>query len=727
METNIDKKIKTLAKIAKEHNYNSDNISKIVKAANFAKNKHEGQFRASGEPYIIHPIETAIILIDWKMDVSSVIAGLLHDVLEDTLTQEYEIKDIFGDEVLFLVKNITKVSLYSKQNRQDIREKSKIEKDYVVQVFISMTVDIRVMIIKLADRYHNMTTIQYLKPEKQVKIAKETLEVYANVAGRMGMYQLKTTLQDLSFAVIKPKEYKKIKSNIDKLININQKDWQNAKNKINDILKDANIHCDIKDRIKGIYSTYEKVIRGKNINDIHDIYALRIIVPNILDCYKSLGLINMNFNYITNAFKDYISKPKFNLYQSIHTTLVINNSLIETQIRTAEMDSIANFGIAAHWNYKEHNGDNTQISSDFLSDSLNNNELIKQILQNPNQNIENIKKFTKEKVFDVLILNNEQKYTINHKTSCIDLALKYNEEKFSFLKQIYINGRLSSFDSLLANGDVVKFVYSTKPTINYSWFNFTSDSNTLETIGSIINTNIKNELKNANIFLNIVKNKLGKNYCGTENVKTIVKNKLHINKLEDLLSKLPPKAFEDNNFINMFDNRKSVSKNAFLKFYDKYYLQFLKPKYFKEIKEIHFINLKFPSCCNKIPGMAVVGILNKENMLVVHDAKCPKIYENENNPKIIPLEWDKNQIETNSKTFKYSLKFECVWSPSIGNIITSIINRHKISLAELKVNRSKKNNICTIDMLVYVSNIKWIKILINDLYNEIKIANQILI
>lgn len=726
METNIIKKIDSLTKIAKEHNYNSKNVNKIIEAANFAKIKHDGQYRASGEPYIIHPIETAIILIHWKMDVSSIIAGLLHDVLEDTLTQEFEIQKLFGDEVLFLVKNITKVSLYSKQNRQDIREKTKIEKDYVVQVFISMTVDIRVMIIKLADRYHNMTTIQYLKPEKQVKIAKETLEVYTNVAGRMGMYKLKTMLQDLSFSVIKPEEYKKINFKINELISKNELDWQKAKNKIKDILLSNNIHIEIKDRIKGIYSTYEKVIHGKNINDIHDIYALRIIVPNILDCYKTLGLINMNFNYINNAFKDYISKPKFNLYQSIHTTIVVNNSLIEIQIRTSEMDSIANFGIAAHWNYKEHNEDNKLISSDQLSDSLNNNELIKQILQNPNQNIENIKKFTKEKVFDVLILNNEQKYTINHKTSCIDLALKYNEDKFPFLKQIYINGRLSSFDSLLQNGDVIKFVYSNKKILNSSWLNFTNDSNTLETISSIINSNIKKELQNTNIFLNIIKNKLGNNYCGPEEVKNIIKNKLYTSKIEDLLNKLPPEAIEDNNFINIFDNRKNISKNAFNKFYNKYYLQFLKPKYFKEIKEIHFKDLRFPSCCNKIPGMAVVGILDKENYLLVHDAKCSKISK-DNNFKIIPLEWDKNQIDSDSKTFKYFLTFECIWSPSIGNIITTIMNRHKISLSELKVIRNKKNNICTIELLVYVSNIKWIKILINDLYNEINISNQITI
>lgn len=725
MNTNIDKKIELLANIAKEHNYTDSNINKIIEAVNFAKIKHNGQFRASGEPYIIHPIETAIILIDWKMDVSSVIAGLLHDVLEDTFTEEIEIKKNFGDDVLFLVKNITKVSLYSKQNRQDKRDKSKIEKDYIVQVFISMTVDIRAMIIKLADRYHNMTTIKYLKPEKQLKIAKETLDVYANVAGRMGMYKLKTQLQDLSFAIIKPEEYKKINNSINNLISSNLNDWQKAKNKIIDILSSNNIQSNVKDRIKGVYSTYDKVIRGKLISDIHDIYALRIIVPNILDCYKTLGLINMNFNYISNAFKDYISKPKFNLYQSIHTTILVNNSLIEIQIRTPEMDSIAEYGIAAHWNYKEHNGNSSNINSDLILDNLNNNEFIKQILENPNQNIEKIKKFTKEKVFDILILNNEQKYTINHKTSCLDLSLKFSREKFPYLKQIYINGRLSSFDSLLHNGDVIKFVYSNKSVLNQSWFNFTSDSTTLETIKEILDTNIKTELQNTNIFLNIVKNKLGSNYCGLENLKLIIKNKLHIPKLEDLLKKLPSMAFEDNDFINIFDSRKSISKPAFNKFYNKYYLQFLKPKYFKEIKEIHFKDLKFPSCCNKIPGMAVVGILNKENFLVVHDAKCSKIATNNENFKIIPLEWDNNQVEANAKTFKFLLKFDCIWSPSIGNIITSIMNRHKISLSELKVERIKKNNICTINLLVYVSNIKWIKILVNDLYNEIKVINQI--
>ncbi len=725
MNIDINKKIELLANFAKENNYTNTNINRIVDAANFAKIKHQGQLRASGEPYIIHPIETAIILIKWKMDITSIIAGLLHDVLEDTLTEENEIKSKFGDDVLFLVKNITKVSMYSKQNRSDSRNKSMIEINYIVQVFISMTIDFRAMIIKLADRLHNMSTIKYLKPEKQVRIAQETLDIYANVAGRIGMYKLKTKLQDMSFEVIKPIEYNKIASSIEKLIVNNNEDWQTAKNKISNILLDNNIQSNIKDRIKGVYSTYEKVIKGKLINDIHDIYALRIIVPNILDCYKTLGLINMNFNYISHAYMDYISKPKFNLYQSIHTTILVNNSLIEIQIRTPEMDSIAEYGIAAHWNYKEHNGNSDDISYDFVLENINNNMVIKQIIENPNKNIENIKRITREKVFDILVLNNEKKYTINHITSCLDLALKFSRDQFPYLKQIYINGRLSSFDSLLKNGDVVKFVYSNKPLLNNSWLNFTSDSTTLETIKAIINeTNIK-ELKNTNIFLNTIKRKLGSNYCGNEKFKSIIKNKLHFSKIDELLKKLPPSAFEDNDFINIFDARKSIAKPAYKKFFNKYYLQFLKPKYFKEIKEIYFKELKFPSCCNKIPGMSVIGILNKDN-LVIHDAKCPVINKDKS-LKIIPLEWDYNQVEYNSKTFKFILKFESIWTPSIGNIITVVINRHKISLSELKVDRTKKNNICTIHLVVYTSNIKWIKIFINELYNKIKITNRIVI
>ncbi len=723
MNNIINLKINELIESANQNNYNENDIQKILDAIEFAKNKHDNQLRSSGEPYITHPISTAIILIKWKMDITSIIAGVLHDVLEDTLTLDEEIKDKFGNEILLLVKYVTKVSLYSKQNRQDNREKSKIEKDYIVQVFLSMSVDIRAIIIKLADRYHNMLTIKYLKHEKQIKIAEETLEVYANIAGRIGMYKLKTELQDLSFAVLKPHEYNDIKNKLKELILANEVEWLEIKNKIISILNQNNQVFEIKERIKGIYSTYDKIQSGHNIDNIHDIYALRIILSNSIDCYKVLGLINMNFSYLPNAFKDFISMPKYNLYQSLHTTINVKNTLVEVQIRTNDMDNIAEYGVASHWSYKEHSEDKFNSYQTIL-DNVNKNILIQEVIKNP-YNEEHIKRITKEKIINVLVLNNETKYSLNTKSSCLDLAIKHNQNTFVNLKTIYVNGRISSFDTILKQGDVIKFEYANTLMINSTWINFTNSSSSLTLIKKLLENIKNNDKDNVNHFIKKVKQKLGIYYCGDYNVNIIINKKLNIKNIDNLIKKLPAESLNDIDFVNIFDKRKNINKLAFNNFYKKYYVKFLKPKYFQEINEIYFCDLKFPDCCNKIPDLQVVGYVDKKNYLIIHNINCEELKKIKKNIKLIPLNWDYNELEKYPKFFKYHLNFDCSWTPSIGNVITSKMNKYKITLSSININRNKKNNIANIKMLLYVTNIQWIKYFINDISNEINILSNI--
>ena len=316
--TSVSEIINKLLLDAKQAQISEENIKEIEKAAKFAELKHFGQFRKSGEPYIIHPLATAKILLSWRMDVETIITGILHDVLEDTPTTEQEIQDNFGVDVLNLVKYVTKVSLLSKENRREHLQKSELENNYIVQVFLSMSEDIRGMIVKLADRYHNMTTIQYLRPDKQKQIASETMDIYAKVAGRLGMYRLKTDLQDLAFEVLNPDEFIATKNRINLIVEVNNSQWHAMIEQIKHILDSYSIEYEIKERLKGIYSTWEKITKNYAIKEIHDIYAIRIIVNDNLECYKVLGLIHLNFKFLKNAFKDYISSPKLNSYQSIH-------------------------------------------------------------------------------------------------------------------------------------------------------------------------------------------------------------------------------------------------------------------------------------------------------------------------------------------------------------------------------------------------------------------------
>ncbi|MDE7221657.1 MAG: HD domain-containing protein, partial [Ureaplasma sp.] len=471
ISTEIETKIGLLLKDCKDHNFKENDIEIIRQAAIFAAKKHDGQLRKSGEPYIIHPIATARILVSWNMDLKTIVTGLLHDVLEDTQTSNDEIVELFGADICQLVNYVTKVNLFSKENRGINKQTN--ENEYLIQVLLSMSHDIRAMIVKLADRFHNMSTINYLPRYKQIQIADETLNIYAKVAGRLGMYRLKTNLLDMSFEVLNKEAYDATKQIINNIENTYHNIWEEVTNKIIGILDSYSIKFILKKRLKGIYSTYEKLEKGYRINDIHDIYAIRIITNNNLDCYTILGLIHMNFLFISNAFKDYISMPKFNYYQSLHTTIVRDQALIEIQIRTQAMDLLAENGIAAHWNYKETNDYKKDLPTKFLVEEINN-------LQEKTES--NIRGITNDNIFSVIIINNEKPYTVNNKTHCIDLAYRFDNNLFKFLKKIIVNGKPTSFDSLLKPQDVIKFIYSNEIQITRKWLKFTNFHVTIDGI-----------------------------------------------------------------------------------------------------------------------------------------------------------------------------------------------------------------------------------------------------
>ena len=336
-----------LSKI-KEYNPNC-NVKKITKAYYFAKNAHEGQFRNSGEPYFVHPVAVATILAELYMDDATIIAGLMHDVLEDTDVTFEQMAQEFDEEIAKLVDGVTKLKKIKYQSKQESQANN------LRKMVLAMNSDIRVIIIKIADRLHNMRTLEYMKKAKQLEKAKETIEIYAPLAYRLGMSSVKWELEDLSLRYLEPDIYYDLAEKVKKKRSEREKIIQDIISEIDLSLKKNNINAKIKGRPKSLYSIYKKMYKqNKTFDEIFDLTAIRIIVPTVSDCYAVLGIVHSKWKPIPSRFKDYIAVPKPNLYQSLHNTLIgSNGEVFEVQIRTFDMHKTAEYGIAAHWKYKE--------------------------------------------------------------------------------------------------------------------------------------------------------------------------------------------------------------------------------------------------------------------------------------------------------------------------------------------------------------------------------------
>ncbi len=341
-----------LLALANQH-YSKKQVATLVRAVDYATEKHQHQKRQSGEPYIIHPLNVAATLIDWGMDIDSVVAGVLHDTVEDTDATNEIIQRQFGKNVAFLVDGVTKVS-QARAGMRNLESYLPSTKDNLTKLLIAVGQDVRVIIIKLADRLHNMQTLQYKSPEKQKKIARETLEVFAPLADRLNMGRVRVQLEELSFRYLSPSEYEKTKQLKDSRVKKSERKLKNVRKEVNARLTEEKIPHDIDGRVKSTYSLYKKLRRVPNIDDIYDLIALRIIVDDVATCYLVLGVLHDMYEPMVDRIKDYIAKPKPNGYQSLHTTVTTKTGQpVEFQIRTHEMHEYAERGFAASFHYNE--------------------------------------------------------------------------------------------------------------------------------------------------------------------------------------------------------------------------------------------------------------------------------------------------------------------------------------------------------------------------------------
>lgn len=472
----VEKLYNKLCNIIKEYHPSDDNTL-IYKAFEMAKKAHGNQQRKSGEPFIIHPLNVSIILAELRLDKETIIAALLHDVIEDTNVTSDQIQKIFGSEILFLIEGVTKIEKLSSTTSKD-----ELKSESFRKLFLAMARDVRVIIIKLADRLHNMRTLEFQSPEKQIEISQETLDIYAPIAQKLGISVLSYELEDLALKYLAPEDYYNISQKISETSFDRESRWNQIVSDLKNILTVNNLNAKIVPQLKHIFSIYRKMVtQNVNIEELYDIYAIEIIVANIYECYVTLGLIHQVYNPVPGRFKDYIAIPKPNMYQSLHTTLVSKRGeKFEVQIKTFQMEQTAKYGVLVNWKYEVRTTkeileitqkEKTQWLEQILEWQLefkNNNEFMELIKSDFNLFSKTIYCFTR---------NGDVRHLPKGSTA-IDFAYSIHSDIGNHIDKVLVNGKIESPQYVLKNGDQIEiFTSSTSETPNQDWLKYVKTSN----------------------------------------------------------------------------------------------------------------------------------------------------------------------------------------------------------------------------------------------------------
>ena len=643
----------------------SSDLSDIERAYKVAKKAHEGQFRKSGEPYIIHPLCVAIILAELELDKESIIAGLLHDVVEDTVMTSEDVAKEFGDEVALLVDGVTKLTQLNYQH-----DKIEVQAENLRKMFLAMAKDIRVILIKLADRLHNMRTMQYQSPAKQVEKSRETMDIYAPIAHRLGISKIKVELDDLSMKYLMPDTY----NDLVKQVDINRPGREAfIKSIIKEVgmhISNAGIEAEIDGRVKHFFSIYRKMVnQNKTLDQIYDIFAVRIKVDTVKDCYAALGVIHEMYKPIPGRFKDYIAMPKPNMYQSLHTTLIASNGQpFEVQIRTYEMHRIAEYGIAAHWKYKEGKTGETNKSEEaklswlrqileWQRDMSDNKEFLSSIKNDLNLFSDSVYCFTP--TGDVK--------TLPAGSNPIDFAYSIHSAVGNKMVGARVNGKLVNIDYEIKNGDRIEIITSQNSKgPSRDWLSMVKSTQARNKI----NQWFKQELKEDNI---IKGKELISNYCKGKGIVLSEINKPEF--VEKALRKYGYKdwdsimaavghgALKEGQIVNKLNEEYLKTKKSEIT--DKQALEQIAASESKEkekdnkkgkggivVKGIHDVAVRFSRCCNPVPGDEIVGFVTRGRGISIHRTDCINIlnFPASERARLIEAEWE----QTENKDEKYS-------------------------------------------------------------------------
>ena len=626
--------------------------SVIIKAYEIARKLHDGQFRKSGEPYIIHPVAVAKILAGFGMDNETIIAGLLHDAVEDTGYTREQLADDFDEKIADLVEGVTKLTNIS----YDSNEAAQAEN--FRKMFLAMSKDIRVLIIKLADRLHNMRTLEYMKPEKRITKSRETLEIYAPLAGRLGIFSIKFELEDLSLKYLHPDEYKKLVDAVEKRKPEYEKNLKILTGTISEELNEAGIQHDVKGRAKHLYSIYRKmIVQQKKIDEIFDILAVRILVTSVKDCYAALGLVHNRWKPIPGRFKDYIAMPKPNMYQSIHTTVLGDNGEpFEIQIRTYEMHRIAEYGIAAHWKYKEGK------VSGATDDSEKKLAWLRQALEIQKEADDSVEFLETVKVD----LSNNQVFVFTPGGDVMELPAESTPLDFAFkihtdvgIKCVgaKVNGKMVTIDHQLQNGDIVEIITNSNASgPSDEWLKKCKTSGAKNKIRNWLRkadkdsdvskgrTNINNYIKKKGYDPALVtKNAYILKAVKDFNCSNVSELFLQISRGGSTVSKLGQKLIEyyeaDNQKIKNEEQevpevkKKPVSRNEH-------------SESGIIVKGADNLLIRRATCCNPVPGDSIIGYISKGKGITVHRTDCVNIrnIREADRGRLIDVEWDSPSV-----------------------------------------------------------------------------------
>lgn len=654
----------------------SDDISMIDRAYQIAADAHKDQVRKSGEPYIIHPLCVAIILADLELDKETIVAGLLHDVVEDTIMTNDEIKEQFGPDVELLVDGVTKLEQLkytgdSAPDRPASREEMQAEN--LRKMFLAMAKDIRVIIIKLADRLHNMRTLKHMPPEKQQRIARETLDIYSPLAERLGISKIKIELDDLSLKYLEPDAYYDLVEKISLRKSVREKYVQDIVDEVTEHITSAGIEAQIDGRVKHFFSIYKKMKnQNKTIEQIYDLFAVRIIVESVKDCYAALGVIHEMYKPMPGRFKDYIAMPKANMYQSLHTTLIGSTGTpFEIQIRTYDMHRVAEYGIAAHWKYKE--ASDGKVSSGGEEEKL---AWLSQILEWQRDMSDN-KEFMKLLKSD-LDLFSDHVYCFTPSgdvknlptgSTPIDFAYSIHSAVGNKMIGARVNGKLVTIDYKINNGDCIEILTSQNSKgPSRDWLNIVKSAQAKNKI----NQWFKNEYKEDNVVRG---REVLISYCKGKNInlsdlmtpeyQDAVMRKYGFRDWDAVLAAMGHGALKEGQVVNRMmelynkDHKKQASDDELLASIQENALnqqnRQIKPRSKNGItvKGIHDVAVRFSRCCAPVPGDEIVGFVTRGRGVSIHRTDCVNIINLSmlERSRLIDAEWQPEELEANSEKF----------------------------------------------------------------------------
>lgn len=709
----------------------STDITMIEKAYQVARDAHEGQLRKSGEPYIIHPLCVAMILAELELDKETIAAGLLHDVVEDTVMTKEEIAEIFGAEVALLVDGVTKLTQLS-----FAKDKLEVQAENLRKMFLAMAKDIRVIMIKLADRLHNMRTLRYRSEVKQKEIARETMDIYAPLAHRLGISKIKIELDDLSLKYLEPEVYYDLVEKINQTRGSREEFVLSIVEEVGCHIKEAGIEARINGRVKHFFSIYRKMVnQNKTLDQIYDLFAVRILVDTVKDCYAALGVIHELYKPIPGRFKDYIAMPKPNMYQSLHTTLIASNGQpFEVQIRTMDMHRTAEYGIAAHWKYKEGiNGKDVAKSEEeklswlrqileWQKDMSDNHEFMSLLKSDLDLFSESIYCFTPSG--DVKNLPNG--------SNPIDFAYSIHSAVGNKMVGARVNGKMVPIDYVIQNGDRIEIITSQNSRgPSRDWLNIVKSTQAKNKINQWFKSELKedNILRGKELLDKYCKGKgiVQSDYVRPEYMERVLK-KYGFRDWESVLAALGHGGLKEGQIINKLieeydkKHKKEITDVQVLEAISENKEGREKAKGAKTksgivVKGIHDVAVRFSRCCSPVPGDEIIGFVTRGRGVSIHRTDCINMI---NLPEIdrvrmIDAEW---QESAGGSTERYHAEIKIYANNRTGILadISRILTERQIDVTSMN-SRTSKQGKATISMAFDIQGKEELNRLIDKLRN----------